>query len=213
MMVSDPRENAPLLVLGTGNRKKCQELIHLLAPLGVRLETLADYSAALAVEETGETFAANAELKAMVQARHLDRWVLGEDSGLVVDALDGRPGVYSARYAGPEATDEANNQRLLEELADVPLERRTAHYVCHLALSDPAGQLRASCEANCQGRIVHKASGTAGFGYDPLFEIVEYHRTFGELGGSVKAMLSHRSRAIERFLPLATKLLMSREWT
>ena len=205
--------SAPLLVLGTGNRKKGQELFRLLAPLGLRIETLADYPTALAVEETGDTFGSNAALKATVQSRHLDRWVLGEDSGLAVDALDGRPGVYSARFAGPGATDEANNQRLLDELAGVPIERRAAHYVCHLALSDPTGHFRASCEAYCRGRIVDEPAGSAGFGYDPLFEIVEYHRTFGQLGGTVKAMLSHRSRAVEHFLPLAFQLLASRQWT
>ena len=175
-----------LLVIGTNNRKKCVELAELLAPLGLQLKTLADFPQAITVDETGDTFAANASLKAAEQAVHLGHWVLGEDSGLAVDALGGRPGVYSARYAGPGATDEDNNRLLLSELAAVPKERRTAHYVCHVTLSDPAGNIVAGCEATCRGRILSKPVGTAGFGYDPLFEIVEYHRTFAQLGQAVK---------------------------
>jgi XTP/dITP diphosphohydrolase len=190
-----------LLVLGTGNRKKAVELVELLAPLGLTLKTLADFPNALTVEETGDSFRANATLKAVEQARHLHAWVLGEDSGLAVDALEGAPGIFSARYAGPKATDEQNNARLLEQMADVPEPRRTAHYVCHLVLADASGVVRAESAGTCQGRIRRQPAGSAGFGYDPLFEIPEYHRTFGELGEQVKAVLSHRSRAIERLLP------------
>lgn len=191
------------LVLGTHNRQKVAELLELLAPLGIRLTTLADEPQALAdVAETGHTFAENAVIKATAQARRLQAWVLGEDSGIVVDALDGRPGVYSARYAGPQATDAANNQKLLDELAHTPTERRTAHYVCELALSDPHGEIRLQCGARCHGRIRSTPAGTFGFGYDPLFEIVEYHRTFGELGLTVKAVLSHRARAVAQFMAL-----------
>src|SRR4029078_1509174 len=117
------------------------------------------------------------------------------DSGLAVDALAGAPGIYSARFAGPGASDEANNAKLLAELADTPLERRTAHYVCHVSVADPAGEIRAESHAACHGRICFAPAGSNGFGYDPLFEVAEYHRTFGELGPSVKRALSHRSRA------------------
>lgn len=196
-----------LLVLGTHNRKKAGELIQLLEPLGITLRTLADYPQAIEVDETGTTFAENAALKASQQARHLGVWVLGEDSGLEVDALQGRPGVYSARYAGPQATDEANNLRLLEELQGVPTEQRGARYVCHAALADPAGDVLATEEAYCRGRIRTEPAGEGGFGYDPLFEIVEYHRTFGELGSAVKACLSHRSRASRRIVPRIAALL------
>lgn len=189
------------LVLGTHNQKKCRELVNLLAPLGVPLATLHEFPQAVHVEETGDTFAANAALKATQQAVHLCEWVLGEDSGLAVDALSGAPGVYSARYAGLGASDEANNAALLEALEAVPDERRGAHYVCHLVLSDPGGQVRAQTQAACNGRIRRAPAGEGGFGYDPLFEIVEYHRTFGELGESVKAVLSHRARAVAQFLP------------
>ena len=196
-----------VLVLGTRNRKKAGELVDLLAPHGVILKTLADFPDALEIEESGETFAANAALKATLRARHLKQWVLGEDSGLSVDALGGAPGVYSARFSGEGATDASNNRVLLEKLAKVPPEARTAHYVCHATLSDPAGNIRAEAEDFCRGRILLSESGRGGFGYDPLFEIPEYHKTFGELGPAVKAVLSHRSRAIRAILPKIVALV------
>ena len=150
--------HAPL-VLGTYNKKKLLELCELLAPLGRGLKMLTDFPQAITVEETGDTFAANAELKAREQALHLDAWVLSEDSGLSVDALDGRPGVFSARYAGPGATDHENNCLLIQELTGVPTDRRTAHYTCHVALSDPSGQIVARSEAYCRGRIRASRSG------------------------------------------------------
>jgi XTP/dITP diphosphohydrolase len=195
------------LVLGTTNRGKVRELHQLLAPLRLRLVSLEVLGSVLDVEETGDSFAANARLKAMSQAKHLNAWVLGEDSGIAVDALKGAPGIYSARYAGPNASDTDNNARLLAELGDTPLETRTAHYACALALADPEGGIRAESSGRCDGRIRFEPIGTAGFGYDPLFEVVEYHRTFGELGESVKAVLSHRTRAVERFVPLVRPLI------
>lgn len=193
--------DSPTLVLGTHNRRKASELLDLLAPAPWKLQLLSDFPTALTVEETGDTFAANATLKATVQARHLGVWVLGEDSGLCVDALAGAPGVYSARFAAPNASDEANNDHLLTALAKVPPAKRGANYVCHLALSDPNGNVRADSEARCHGLIRTEPVGTAGFGYDPLFEIPEYHRTFAELGEGIKAVLSHRARAVELLLP------------
>jgi XTP/dITP diphosphohydrolase len=204
--------DARTLVFGTGNRKKAAELADLAAPLGLKLFTLADFPAPLAVDETGASFADNAALKASQQAIHLRRWVLGDDSGLVVDALRGAPGVFSARYAGPTATDADNRQKLLAELAGVPTARRTAHFVCHLALADPTGAIRAIRAAHCQGRIRETESGSGGFGYDPLFEIVEYHRTFGELSPQVKSVLSHRARAMFAILPALEALLAAGEW-
>jgi len=189
------------LIIGTGNRKKGQELAEMLAPLGFRVETLADVEDAIDVAEDGESFAANAILKASGQARHLGRWVLADDSGLEVDALGGEPGIYSARFAGPLATDEQNNHHLLAELGKTPLEARTARYVCHVAVADPTGAIRAESHDTCRGRILFEPHGTNGFGYDPLFEVVEYHRTFGQLGPRVKQALSHRSRALRVILP------------
>jgi XTP/dITP diphosphohydrolase len=200
------------LILGTHNRKKGLELAELLAGLGIEVRTLADFPAAIDVVEDGDSFAANARKKAVEQARHLNRWVLGEDSGLAVDALDGRPGIFSARYSGPGATDESNNRLLLEELSRVPLERRTAHYVCHAVVVDPLGNLQAEAVGYCHGRIRSSPVGTGGFGYDPLFEIVEYHRTFGEMGPAVKAALSHRARAVAQLLQPLRKLVESGAW-
>jgi XTP/dITP diphosphohydrolase len=153
------------------------------------------------VVEDGDSFAANAALKATQQAKHLGRWVLADDSGLEVDSLGGKPGIYSARFAGPQATDDDNNRHLLELLGDMPLERRTARYVCHVTVADPTGTVRAESCDTCRGRIRTASAGTNGFGYDPYFEVVEYHRTFGELGPTVKRMLSHRSRALRGILP------------
>ncbi len=200
-----------LLVLGTGNRKKGQELARLLANLGAELRTLADYPQAIDVVEDGDTFAANAALKATQQARHLGQWVLADDSGLMVDALDGAPGVLSARYSGPGATDAGNNQKLLEDLRGVPVEKRSAQFVCHICVADPSGAIRGESAASCRGRILHASSGGNGFGYDPFFEIVEYHRSFGELSPLVKAYLSHRARAAAGIIPRLVELFAGRE--
>ena len=196
-----------MLVLGTANRKKGLELAELLAPVGIALRTLADFPNAISVIEDGDSFAANATRKAAEQARHLGRWVLAEDSGLTVDALGGAPGVLSARYSGPGASDASNNRLLLEQLGDTPIEQRSARYVCHMTLSDPSGRIRAESEACCRGRILFEPRGKHGFGYDPLFEIVEYHRPFAELGSRVKARLSHRARAAARLVPQLIELV------
>jgi XTP/dITP diphosphohydrolase len=201
-----------LLVLGTHNRKKGQELIDLLAPWGFECQTLADLSDAVEVDETGATFVENARLKACQQAQHLHRWVLGEDSGLSVDALAGAPGVYSARFSGPGATDETNNQLLIEKLGELPLEQRTAHYVSHAVLADPLGNVRCQGTGQCHGRIRFQPAGSGGFGYDPYFEIIEYHRTFAELGNIVKSVLSHRARAIRALFPQMLQFVRNATW-
>lgn len=200
------------LVLATRNRKKLQELQELLALPELELATLDAFPEALEVDETGDSFAANARLKATLQARHLRQWTLGEDSGLSVDALGGEPGAYSARYAGLKATDEANNRLLLERLAGVPLPRRTAFYTCHAVVADPEGTVRAEAVGICRGRIRTEPAGHGGFGYDPLFEIVEYHRTFGELAPAVKRAISHRARAIRQLKPLLERWLREGVW-
>ncbi len=117
------------------------------------------------------------------------------------DAIGSAPGIYSARFAGPNASDADNNCHLIEKLGDLPLERRAARYVCHVAVADPTGVVRAESHGNCRGRIRFEPAGMNGFGYDPYFEVVEYHRTFGELGPTVKRVLSHRSRALRAILP------------
>lgn len=199
------------LVLGTHNAKKLIELRLLLPEDEVKLTTLAEIPAAIEVEETGDTFAANAALKATEQALHIGRWVLAEDSGLTVDALGGKPGVYSARYAGEHGDDEANNEKLLCELERTPDEKRGAQFNCHICLSDPSGQVRLQASGQCCGRIARQRSGTGGFGYDPLFVIREYHRTFGELDLTVKRAISHRSRALRALVPQLLRLIASEQ--
>jgi XTP/dITP diphosphohydrolase len=159
------------------------------------------------VEETGTTFEANARLKAEAVATATGEWALGEDSGLVVPGLNGRPGVYSARYAGKQGDDAANNARLLAELAPLPEDRRAAYYVCVAVLADPKGEIQAVAEGRCHGVIIAEHRGTGGFGYDPLFLVPEFHKTFGELSARVKHALSHRCRALERLRPALRKAL------
>jgi XTP/dITP diphosphohydrolase len=197
----------PLLVVGTRNAKKLQEIREILGDLGLELRDLSSYPGAPDVVEDGTTFEENARKKAVELARSLGQWVLGEDSGLVVPGLNGRPGVYSARYAGKQGDDAANNARLLAELAPLPDDRRAAYYVCTAALADPRGEVRAVVEGRCHGVILREQRGSGGFGYDPLFLIPEYHRTFGELSARVKHALSHRARALEQLRPVLRRLL------
>jgi XTP/dITP diphosphohydrolase len=191
-----------LLVIGSRNRKKREEIVEILGGLGLDLRDLTSWPDAPEVIEDGATFAENARKKAIELARHLGQWVLGEDSGLVVPALNGRPGVHSARYAGKHGDDTANNARLLAELAPLPDDRRAAYYVCAAVLADPLGEVRAEEEGRCHGVLTRQLRGSGGFGYDPLFLIPEYHRTFGELSPRVKHALSHRARALARLRPL-----------
>jgi XTP/dITP diphosphohydrolase len=198
-----------LLVLGTTNAGKLRELAELLDPLGIPCRSLAGLPGSVEVAETGSTFGENAALKATTQAVALGQWVLAEDSGLVVDALGGAPGIYSARFSDPGATDARNNALLLERLAAVPHLPRTAHYACHAALSDPAGTIVAVSSGTCGGLIATALQGAGGFGYDPLFIVPEYHRTFGELAPAVKSVISHRARALRALIPAIRRLLGS----
>jgi len=187
------------LVLGTTNAGKVRELAALLEPHGIRVVSLRECPGSVSVEETGSTFAANADLKASQQAAALSRWVLAEDSGLCVDALEGAPGIHSARFSA--GGDEANNSLLLERLAAVPVTARGAHYACHAALADPRGAIVARSQGTCHGCIATVPGGSGGFGYDPLFIVPEYHRSFGELAPEVKGVISHRARAMRAILP------------
>lgn len=197
------------LVLGTTNPHKAAELAALLTPIGAKLLTLADLDGGLPIDEQGPTLAHIARHKASLQARHLHRWVLADDTGLFVDALDGAPGIYTARFAGPGADAKANRAKLLASLADVPPPRRTARFVCHLALADPHGTLRAESEGCCHGRIRTAEAGAGGFGYDALFELLEYHRTYAELGEVALSRLAHRARAVERLLAAVGRIRSS----
>jgi len=195
------------MVLGTYNQKKRSELQRLLMPLGIELKTLEEFPGAIEVVEDGNSFAENAAKKATQQAVALGQWVLAEDSGLCVDALKGAPGIYSARFSGDDATDEKNNDLLLEKLDGLPPEKRGAHYVCHIVLSNPAGEVVLEAEDKCRGRIVTQRRGTNGFGYDPLFELREYHRTFGEMGPAIKGLISHRAKASRAFVQQLRSML------
>ena len=198
------------LLLGTTNRKKLIELNAHLEPRGFELLTLADVPSAIAVDETGSTFSENARLKAVAQSLEHRLWTIGEDSGLCVPALGGAPGIFSARYSieqEPKADplersqiDQRNNDKLLRELASVPDEKRQGYYVSAIVLCDPMGNVAMEVQGECWGRIRHERRGSEGFGYDPLFEVLEYHRTFAELGLIVKRAISHRSRALREFL-------------
>ena len=195
-----------LLVLGTANAGKARELRSLLEASPLTIKTLADFDDAESIDETGQTFAENARLKAVEQARHLHQWVLADDTGLAVDALGGAPGVHSARFAGEDGNAKANRRRLLAELTDVPLPERTARFVCHLTLADPTGEIRAETTGQCQGRITTAERGGEGFGYDALFEVIEYRRTFAEIGPAAKSCLSHRGRAMKRMAAIIRRL-------
>ncbi len=200
--------NVDLLVMGTRNRKKAAELLELFRPLGVPLTTPADFPHAPEVVEDGSTFAENASKKATLLAQKLGHWVLGEDSGLEVDALAGAPGVRSACFAGEGADDQANYKLLLQKLEGIPPEKRSAQFVCYMVVADPQGTIRAEEVGYCYGRIALEARGVHGFGYDPVFEILEYHRTLAELGPVVKSCLSHRARAARALLPKLAALLV-----
>jgi XTP/dITP diphosphohydrolase len=196
-----------LLVLGTRNRKKRGEIADIIGDLGLELGDLNAWPNLPEVEETGTTFEENARLKAVAVARGTGHWALGEDSGLVVPALGGAPGVYSARYAGTQGDDSANNAKLLAELNKLSDDKRGAHYVCTAALADPSGEVKAVVEGRCHGIIIREPRGAGGFGYDPLFEIPEYHQTFGELSARVKHALSHRGRALTKLRPMLREIL------
>ncbi|AKS40640.1 RdgB/HAM1 family non-canonical purine NTP pyrophosphatase [Wenzhouxiangella marina] len=188
------------LVLASGNAGKLRELAHLLQPLHIDVVSQAEF-AVEPVEETGLTFVENALLKARAAARASGQPALGDDSGLVVDALEGRPGIRSARFAGEQASDEDNNRQLLEALADLPRDRRTACFHCCLVLlrspEDPAPII---AHGVWHGQILDDPRGEHGFGYDPLFYDPQLGATAAELRMEEKARVSHRGRALARLI-------------
>ena len=185
------------IIIATGNAHKVLELEQLLAGLEVRVESAAVVGGMPAVEETGQTFAANAFLKAeaLRALAPASAYVLADDSGLEVDALDGAPGVYSARYAGPNASDAENRHQLLTALAGAGVATRSARFRCVLCLLGPKGEAQ-YFEGSCEGSITEAERGKEGFGYDSIFMPEGYSETFGELGESVKHRLSHRANAV-----------------
>jgi XTP/dITP diphosphohydrolase len=208
---------AARLLVATRSRHKLRELEELLSlPAGVELVSPDDLGIEGEPAETGTTFETNARIKARWYAARSGLPTLADDSGLEVDALGGRPGVYTRRYAGPDATDADNNTKLVRELASVPARSRGARYVCVLALAlpgaaGPRGGLQVlTRRGTCRGRIAFELRGEGGFGYDPLFEPAQEPpggRTLGEWSAVEKHAISHRSRAARRMAPMLREVL------
>ena len=186
------------ILLATRNAKKRVEIESLLADLSVRVLTLDDFPTAPEVVEDGQTFAENAIKKAVSAAKASGLVAVADDSGLEVDALGGAPGVRSARYAGPGATDADLVAKLLREMASAPPERRTARFRCAIACADPDGPLFV-VEGRCEGSIALRPEGANGFGYDPVFVEPESGLTFAQMSMEAKNRVSHRGRALARF--------------
>jgi XTP/dITP diphosphohydrolase len=184
------------LIIATGNAHKVEEFELLLKGLDFEVVSAKFCGGMPDVDENGATFAANAQIKAeaLKAQAPADAWVMADDSGLEVDALDGAPGIYSARYARADASDADNVAKLLNELGAVAKSKRTARFHCVLCLIDPDGHI-SHYNGNCEGRIDTTAHGSEGFGYDPVFIPEGYKETFGQLGNSVKSQLSHRAKA------------------
>ena len=205
------------IVLATRNAGKIREISAVLSGLGVRIAPLEEFSKSGEISEPAEhgaTFADNARDKALYYARATGQWCLADDSGLAVDALGGAPGVHSARYADDEcpgkhdraAIDRANNAKLLRALHGISDERRTARFICHLALADPERVL-IEARDSVEGRIGHVEKGANGFGYDPLFYFPEKGRTTAELPDDEKNLISHRGKALRKFAAMLADLL------
>lgn len=183
------------IVVGSRNKGKLREIKDVLRGMPVKLATLVDYPDAPEVDETGTSFRENAVIKATTLAKALKMCVLADDSGLEVDALNGEPGVRSARFAGTHGDDEANIRKLLQALARIPLKERSARFRCAIALACPDGP-RIVTEGTCDGLIALEPRGTNGFGYDPVFIYPPSGMTFGEMGSDAKNAVSHRARAL-----------------
>ena len=194
------RENPPkAVVLATRNKGKIREFTAAFEELGFTVWTIDDIVDIVEPEETGSTFLENAEMKALYYAEACGLPCVADDSGLEVDALGGAPGVLSARYAGDHGNDEANNQRLVEELAEVPAEERTARYQCALVWATPAGQV-VSATGSCEGRIQLTPMGKGGFGYDPYFYIPKLKTTMANISMEQKQAISHRGKALRALM-------------
>ena len=188
-----------LLVVATGNPGKLKEMQVYLQDLGWELELKPEE---LEIEETGETFIANACLKASEVAKATGKWSIADDSGLMVDALNGKPGIYSARYG---KTDADRISRLLKELESE--QNREAQFVCAIAIARPDGTIALQVEGICRGEILHTPRGTGGFGYDPIFYVPAQQQTFAEMTPDIKRAHSHRGRAFQALLPQIANLV------
>lgn len=194
------------LIIATKNEGKVREIRELLKGLPLKITSLKDHSNFPAVEEDGKTFAQNALKKAVTVALYAKKLTLGEDSGLEVKALGNQPGVYSARFSGPAANDQKNNAKLLRLLKRVPLKKRQARYRCTAALVD-GHKIIDVVNGTCAGFIALRSRGRNGFGYDPLFCVPQYNKTFGELDLAVKSKISHRAKAFKKIRKILEGLL------
>jgi XTP/dITP diphosphohydrolase len=191
------------LLVASFNSHKIEELNDILAPLGINVISPAAADNIPEVEETGSTFEENAISKAVQTAKFAGMYVFADDSGLEVEALNGRPGIYSARYAGPGATNSEKIEKLLNELGEN--KNRSARFVCVIAIASPEGKVKTFRGEVC-GQITHTPSGNMGFGYDPIFKPDGYDKTFAELEPEIKNKISHRARALQKALPSLRKL-------
>jgi XTP/dITP diphosphohydrolase len=185
------------VIIATKNRGKAKEFQHMFAPYGYEVQTLLDLPHIEDVEETGVTFEENAVLKAETVADVLGELVIADDSGLAIDALEGRPGVYSARYAGEEKSDEANMDKVLRELEPVEESDRGAQFYCVLAIAGPDMETQ-TVTGTCEGMILRDKRGTNGFGYDPIFFVPSLQKTMAELTQDEKSQISHRGHALKK---------------
>lgn len=185
------------IVIATQNKGKAKDFEALLAPLGYKVLTLLDVAQDMDVEETGVTFEENAILKAEAVSKVLGIPVISDDSGLEVDALDGEPGVYSARYAGAAKSDSANIDKVLEKLGGVPENERTARFRCVLAVAAP-NEKTETFSGSCEGTILSAPQGNNGFGYDPIFYVPNLDKAMAELQPHEKATISHRGNALRK---------------
>ena len=201
------------LLVATSNAGKVRELSLLLSDAPLRLRLLSEFADINEAEETGETFADNATIKALEYSSQTGLLTLSDDSGLAVDALGGAPGVYSARYAGPDATYAERMSKLLGEIAATGDEARSARFVCVIALTDPLTGALETFEGRCEGRIARAPRGTLGFGYDPVFIPEGFEQTFGELPDGVKQTISHRARALVKAVKYLRKYIPTRGLT
>jgi XTP/dITP diphosphohydrolase len=199
------------VIIATKNPGKAREFEHIFAPRGIAVKTLLDYPEIEDVEETGSSFGENAALKAESVSQQLNKMVIGDDSGLIVDALDGRPGIYSARYAGEKPkSDQKNLEKVLLELRGVPEDERTARFYCALAVALP-GKETITVAGTCEGRILEEQRGTNGFGYDPIFYVPEKRCTMAELSSDEKNKISHRANALKKLEGILDSIVESAE--
>jgi XTP/dITP diphosphohydrolase len=193
------------VVLATRNEGKVREIADILSPHGFEVVSLREFGEIGEIAEDGSTFKENAMIKATVVAEHTGLPALADDSGLEVDALDGAPGIFSSRFAGEEKDDQANNRKLLDLLSGTPVEQRTARFQCVVAIAEPDGWVHIS-EGTCEGVIAHEPCGQGGFGYDPLFYVPAYDKTFAELNPAIKNKISHRAKALEGAVDILSDL-------